>query len=312
MKRILSFLSALVLPLTFLASLPAHAASDGLLFGQKHAYSVTFRKNDEAIVYARVTLSNNTESPLSEVTFTGDSSISELSVLQMILPPTCEKYSYTALSSSSVCEKYGDPDYTTSYSYNPDGEQTKYYRLNASQDSNGKITVPLHDPVAADKSGAVILAYVSKGYVKNGIFGTKRYEFLTLGASSRQSETSIGISLDSGLFFKTTPENNGGVMPMMGVAELTARDSDISTGTVAIENKTLDSTVASIGSGQITETATGVAPEERFSVKGEYAVSRTRLYWREITWALSSVLATLSIILIVVLLIVKAAKKSKK
>lgn len=308
MKRLVLALAGIFM-IPLIIAPPARAVNDGLLFGQKHAYSVTFRKNGEAIVYARVTVSNAASDPLSELSFsTGSDSITELTALQMVLPPACEKYNYS--SGTTLCEKYGDPDYSTTYSYNPDGEQTKYYRLDPKQE-NGTIKLTLHDAIVPDKSGAVILAYVSKSYVTGGLFGTQRYAFRTLGAATRQSDTTIGISLDSGLTFKEKQPQYGGVIPMMGVAELSARDTNA--GTVsAIENKTLDNTVAMIGSGQKTETASGVAPNEQFSVTGEFATSRTKLYWREIVWSILTLLVSVAVMVVIIVVLIRQARKSRK
>ena len=299
-------LSVLAILSPLMLSVPARAQS-ALLFGQKHYYSVTFRANQEAIVYARIVLTNNSETPMTTAKFTnGSSKINELVALQMILPRSCDKYSnvYPTMINTPACDKYSDPDYTTTYSYNPDGEQTQYFPLKTDK-SDSDFTVNLSKPIEASKSGSIVLAYVSKDYVTSGAYGVKNYDFKTLGAEARQGDTAVANDVDSGLTLKgAIDEKRDGIPPMMGIAELSTKDS---AGTVAISNKTLDSTVSGIGSGgKKSETATGVAPGEQFSARGSYAADSWRLYAKVTTIV---IIATVGTVLLFVLILIALVRK---
>jgi hypothetical protein len=71
MKKIFKcLLSFLFISIIFLTSYvkPAKAQS-GLFFGQDHKYSVIFRGNGEAVVYARIALTNGDEDILRDISF---------------------------------------------------------------------------------------------------------------------------------------------------------------------------------------------------------------------------------------------------
>ena len=285
-------------------------AENSLLFGQRHYYSVTFRSNGEAIVMARIVISNSETTDLSSLQFdTGDDKISELSAFQMILPPACEKYVYNG---TNICEKYGDPDYATTYSYNPDGDQIKYYRLKTSENQNdNKISVELNQPIVANKSGAVILSYVSKSYVGRNMLGLRHYNFRTLGAEKRQAETNVAISVDSGLSIHGNNNSYCCIYPLAAsTKDMAVMSGSSESGSTPIENSTFDSVVAGIGSGgQRNEKATGIAPHEQFSFKGEYADKAWKLY---VCWILLSLITLALVILALTWLIRKIIHRRKK
>lgn len=303
LQRITLVSLALFLATFSLLSPKTKAQTPSLLFGQKHFYTVNFRKNGEAIVLARVVITNNTDQPLKSVKFGfGNDKLTEINALQMILPQACDKYATSAMySTSTTCEKYTDPDYTSTYSYNPDGEKTKYYRLKPATTGNS-FSIELNQPIEADKSGSVVVAYVSKSYVKHWPFGISRYNFRTLSADQRQNETDIAINLDSGLHFKTDYNNSCCIYPMAAGATMdVAGVANISSSSKEIVNPTLDNTVAQIGTyGQKNEKATGVAPDEQFSVKGEFADATWKLYRYEAFWSLVGIVALLALLVVVI------------
>src|SRR3989344_4037119 len=85
-------------------------AQGEILFGQKHYYSVLFRGNGEAIVTARLELTNPNDQPLSEFSFQiPKANVSEVAMYQSEQSFPCLRYDYYA--PNRPCLEYGAPDY---------------------------------------------------------------------------------------------------------------------------------------------------------------------------------------------------------
>jgi len=64
------FFAAFFIAITMMAGLaPAAGAQSDLLFGQNHYYSVVFRGNGEAVVYAKMIIPNPGDTPLADLSF---------------------------------------------------------------------------------------------------------------------------------------------------------------------------------------------------------------------------------------------------
>jgi hypothetical protein len=281
--------SCVILTATFFtfASSSQAQSQNSLLFGQIHRYSVVFRGNGEAIVYARIVLTNpSTTSVLNQLQLQpGSGQLTNFTAFQQVLPQQCLQYGSYGYGANN-CAKYGDPDYSPNNyygGYGSAGGQTQYYSLNVDQ-SNGSYQITLSQPIAPNKSGAVILSYIATGYVKKSALGLYTFNFETLKATDRISDIQVSADVDSDLLLKGKRSQVNYNMPSSGLQSASAGAS--------LSNPMLDTLSSQIGSyGPIVKTAKGLAPGETLTVKGEYAASWWTLYLNSIIWVLLIVAA---------------------
>jgi hypothetical protein len=289
MKKISKYLLSIIfISVIFLTSYVKPAqAQGGLFFGQDHKYSVIFRGNGEAVVYARIALTNGDEEILRDISFEIPGvDPSEMVMYQIELPQVCVEYDYTM--GSRRCLEYTDPDYFqntyrySGYYYGDTSGEIEYSKLDYSRTGN-LYEVELANPLGSYDSTAVVVAYTAKGYVKKTL-GLYRYEFETFKVPARIQDVSVAIEVDSDLYLKGKKSE---------VNYSSDIESDLimeASPSAGITSKQLDNVVGSIGyGGQIVKSAENLSPNESFTVNGQYSASWLRLY--------------LSSILIVVLII---------
>lgn len=270
---LLSLLSLFILP----SFLGIASAQSELFFGQNHFYTVIFRGNGEAIVYAKIAITNPNEKQLTEFSFEIPKvSPTEIVMYQMKLPRECVRHDYN--SPGHPCLKWRDPDYTKSYySYRYQEGKTEYQKIQFTKSGNlYHFTLPT--PVEPYKSTAIVVAYAARGYVKETL-GLFKFNFETIKVPSRIERIRVAIDVDSGLLLKGKRSKVNYRVP---TSELAAPQ--------AISSLDLDRVVGKIGSyGPLIREAKNLSPNETFVVRGEYAANWLRLY-------LNSILLTILII----------------
>lgn len=273
----LSLLSLFVLPF----SVGTAFAQGELFFGQNHSYTVIFRGNGEAIVYAKIAITNPDEKQLTEFSFEIPKvSPTEIAMYQMKLPQECVRYDYN--SPGRPCLEWRDPDYTQGYYYYGFGfreGQTEYQKIQFTKSGNlYRFTLPT--PVEPYKSTAIVVAYAAKGYVKES-FGLFKFNFETIKVPSRIEQIRVVVDVDSDLFLKGKRAKVDYGVPAT---------EELAMPLVTLSSRDLDRVVGKIGSyGPLVKEAKNLSPNETFIVRGEYATKWFRLY-------LSSILLTLLII----------------
>jgi hypothetical protein len=272
----LTFLSLFVLPI-FIGTASVQGE---LFFGQNHSYTVTFRGNGEAIVYAKMIITNPDEKPLKEFSFEIPKvSPTEIAMYQMKLPQKCVRYDYK--TPGRPCLEWRDPDYVQWYYYYDYGYQegkTEYQKIQYTKSGNlYRFTLPT--PVEPYKSTAIVIAYVAKGYVKKS-FGLFKFNFETIKVPSRIEQIRVAVDVDTDLLLKGKRAKVDYGTP--AISEIAAPET--------VSSPDLDRVVGKIGSyGPLIKKATNLAPNETLIVRGEYATNWFRLY-------LSSILITILII----------------
>ncbi len=266
-------ISAFLLSLFVSPILVGTASAQGeLFFGQNHFYTVIFRGNGEAIVYAKIAITNPDEKPLAELSFEIPKvSPTEIAMYQMKLPRECVRYDYD--SPGQPCLEWRDPDYTQRYYYYGYGYrevQTEYQKIQFTRSGNlYRFTLPT--PVEPYKSTAIVVVYAAKGYVKES-FGLFKFSFETIKVPSRIEQIRVAVDVDSDLLLKG---KRAQVDYGVSTSELVAPQ--------AISSRDLDRVVGKIGSyGPLVKEAKNLAPNETFIVRGEYATNWFRLYLRSI------------------------------
>jgi hypothetical protein len=282
MRKKLLAVAALTVAALFIF-VPKTKAADQLLLGQNHDYSVVFRGNGEAIVYARLVVTNSDETPLTKYSFkVPQVTPTEMVMFQQELGRVCKQYDYTA---GNKCAAYTDPDYNQSYySLYGSGEEAKYTKIKFQQ-SGDQYSFDLPKAIEPYKSGAVIVSYAAKGYVKESM-GLFSFDLQTLKVDKRISNLQVSIDVDSDLQLagkKSEVQYKTGE-----VADLKAATPD------SVSSRDLDRVAGSIGRGGVlVKQAKNLAPDESYRVTGQYARSWWRLYLLQILGALLLVAAIL-------------------
>ncbi|HEY4518380.1 MAG TPA: hypothetical protein VJG48_02015 [Candidatus Paceibacterota bacterium] len=279
----------LSLCLVFVAAGSALAQSE-LFFGQSHYYSVIFRGNGEAIVYAKLVVKNLEDKPLTEYSFEMPKATpSELVMYQIKLPQTCIRYGYkTVPQNTRVCEQYQDPNYEGQYyssSYN--NGQTEYQKINFTRTGNlYKFSLPTQ--IEPMKSTAILVAYAAGGYVDKGLTAL-RFNFETLKVPARIKDVKVTVDVDTDLLLKGKPATVNYNSQLFGVSQGGVAMSP------SISSPDMDKVANNIGArGALVKQASNLSPNESFSVKGEYATSWFRLYLATLLWIALIVVAVIA------------------
>ncbi|MEO0075855.1 MAG: hypothetical protein ABIK31_07145 [candidate division WOR-3 bacterium] len=213
---------------------------------------------------------------------------------QMKLPQECVRYDYN--SPGQPCLEWRDPDYAQRYYYYGYGYQEgqiEYQKIQFTKSGNlYRFTLPT--PVEPYKSTAIVVAYATKGYVKES-FGLFKFNFETIKVPSRIEQIRVAVDADSDLLLKG---KRAQVDYGVSLTELAAPQT--------ISSRDLDRVVSKIGSyGPLVKEAKNLSPNETFIVRGEYATNWFRLY-------LKSILLTIFIIIAIfagVYFLVRSLKK---
>ncbi len=303
MKKLFTRVVLIILTIFLSVAAPignVSAATSDLFFGQDHSYTVIFRGNGETITYAKLAFTNSGDTDQTDFSFkVPGATPSELAIFQMKLPDECTSYSYNNYYSDRECEKYSEADYSQDYYYSYSNEDAEYQKATYTKSGdNYKITLPTS--VKANKSSALIVAYVARGYVTES-WGLFKFNFQTLEVNSRVNTTRVAVDVDSDLILK-------GKNASVSYNSTTNKTTDMAAAAESFSSAKLDNIVGQIGSyTQLVKQAKNLSKNESFSVKGEYSANWFRLY-------LSSIVITVAIIGVVtiaVIVLVKVLSKRK-
>lgn len=273
----------------------AQAQTGNLFFGQKQAYSVMLRGNGEAVVYARINFTNTSDTAIKTFSLQiPDVNVSEFMALQSQAqtqsqpkPPIRCPYASTPqeqLDCPVDYYKITPPTYTINYQ--------GYKKLTVTK-TGDKYELQLEQEVQPQKNSTFVLAYVASGYVKKSL-GVYKYSFQTPEFDSRIQNIDLSFSVDSGYFLKgDNSEINYAERNFTATLDSAIAESGKDSTTLA--SPLFNSVVDSIGtSGQLYKHAQNLAPNESFSVQGEYATNKWSMIWWEITWKILVGLAVLA------------------
>lgn len=307
MKRILLILAAGAMAM--FGSAPASAVS--LLDGQTHYYTVQFRSDNKAVVYAKLVFQNGDsakERDSFSFSLPSGVKVESLTVQQILTKAgtsSCKRYETydayykrTGVSTSSIkpsaeslqclepASGYNeDFDYTSnsngySYYYDyyyPEYRRTENYEYTdvSPAIANDTYTLKLPHAIKPHKQGAVLVSFISESYA-SGLMGRFNYDFRTFKATELIDRANVAINFDEELYSreatqKRTTESAPGALTQ-GVAADTSYRS-----------KSLDSIIGTVGGGgTYTRTQTKMLPGDVMRVSGVYATKPLLLYLKEI------------------------------
>jgi len=302
-KIVAKIFAAFFIVITALAGFAApSSAQSELLFGQSHYYSVIFRGNGEAIVYAKMVIPNPGDTPLADLSFEVPGAVpTEMAIYQMTVQAPCNRFA--PMTSGMIvrpCAEYGAPNYDNSYNYGND--QAHYTKVDFTNSGNlYKFTLP--NPIGASQTTAVVVAYAARGYVKDS-FGLFKFNFETLKVPSRIAKLQVGVDVDSDLFLK----GKKAVVNYTVSGASSATGLGMATGKADISSQEFNNTVSSIGSnGAILKNASNLSPNESFTVKGEYAAS----WWRLNLFGIVMTIVIVAVIIVGIWFLMRFLNKRK-
>jgi hypothetical protein len=273
------------------APLPAITTNSGLLFSQSHAYDVHLRGNGEAIVNARITVTNTSDSDLKSLAYTADkASISEIAAYQQVTAKTCAPVPQPLGTSTEPAKPASDsgsagptvvaapPVNTNCIDADPNTSTNYYYPYYSTSYSkatvalNGQaINITLPEVVSPNKQTTIVLAYAATGYVTHR-WGALDYSYSTLKADTRIKDLTVAVSVDENYYLAGSKSKVNYRTP----ATATDLESNLKTNSGVANGANVDTSyVQNIGqNGAVIKNASQLAPHESFTVAGRYAASR--------------------------------------
>ncbi|OGK14113.1 hypothetical protein A3A93_00095 [Candidatus Roizmanbacteria bacterium RIFCSPLOWO2_01_FULL_38_12] len=310
-QKILTFLFLLLLPTVIHAQTAVSAPQTPSvqidnpkeilpLLGQNHYYTVTFRGNSEAIVTFRAAFSNFNDNPKSSVSFKVPKvTPKQITAFQIIREKRCirfdEQFYNDPTRSKSLekprCLEYQEPNYFDSW-----WEGTTYNRAEV-EIKGDTVNISLPNPINPNGSGSIILFYKSQDYVKRGFGGVYKYTFESLKSDEPISYLAVGINTDSDMKLKGASTGIDYFSPVISPLI----DSLSVVKKTNIVSPDLDNLISQIGQGTIVKYSNYLGPLDSLTVSGAYASSLFALYSKEITIAVSIIIAILLIISFMIL-----------
>jgi nitrate reductase NapE component len=232
-----------------------------LLCGYDHSYTVILRDNKESFVYGRILITNPENKPLTEFSFEIPRVLpNEIAMYQINLPQECVRYE----GSSNNCIKWGgSTNYKCDYEYKSLSDlQYQKIQFNKAGDFY-HLTLPT--PVDQHKSTVIVIAYTTKGYVKEK-FGLFEFSFETIKVPLEVERIIVKVELDSNSFLKDELSRNKFF-------------SEMNVEVPFLTINSLNEVVSQIGrSGVLSGTARNLSQNETLVLNGQYAKSLFRLY----------------------------------
>ncbi|OGG07695.1 hypothetical protein A2872_01915 [Candidatus Gottesmanbacteria bacterium RIFCSPHIGHO2_01_FULL_42_12] len=259
------------------------------IFGQDQYYTVTFRGNGEAVVSLKVILTNNSEENLNSI----DLRVPKINPTDIVAYQVIkEKVCLGRMESigeirpiEELCTNVAEPDYYQMWG------QAKYQKAKAFIEGD-TIQIGLPRPVVPGGSGSFLLYFRGFGYARKSLLGGFEYSFESLKVNDKIRNLQIGISTDSDLVLKEVKgQVNYGRSEMMLAAP--------------VANAQMDSYYQQVGYGQINKTATNLMPLESYTVKGGYADSPWKNYFKELGIGLVVLIGLIGLIGVIVKLFAK-------
>lgn len=286
------------------------------MFGQTQAYDVLLRGNSEAVVTARVTLTNANSEALTKLSYTlASGKLGTVRAFQQLNCQALPILDPTGVSTGSV----GAPSpisvpgvaTTNSYAQNtaiPEcypslvehplyapttGQNSAYlktqplYYYPSSDLSYKKVTLSstgtamvLTLPQALEKgdSTTVLINYTVSGLVHKKL-GVYNYEFKTLKTDDQVSDVTVAVSVDENYKLADVAADKVNYRPTAPSSGVSAQlqSGVASSGVSATDTTNYLSSIG--GNGNIVKHATQLAPKETFTVAGRYASSTFLLNW---------------------------------
>ncbi|MDD5331406.1 MAG: hypothetical protein PHE43_01105 [Candidatus Nanoarchaeia archaeon] len=293
MKKIVLILLALIILPSVLAIMPV---PDQTSFGQDQYYSVTFDKEGEAAVAAKITYYNSATEDMNEVVVELPGTNHRIvSVLQEYYAKEkrCSYWEDVCFKSDAngFCEEF-KKQCNNWYEYQV--YPPYYYALKYDEDKlsdSVKYTIKLSKPIKSQETGSVILYYKSSDYVENS-FGVYKFEFETLKIPYDSKYVSVAVDVVDDLKMSNTNSQT----QYLDVSYDKA--ASFAGGAQSEELYRYSNYIGN--NGQRLEQTSNLDPWESLKVKGKYSSSWFNLHKGSILiWTLVGILVIVGAVLLV-------------
>lgn len=302
-----------------------------LINGQTHFYTVQFRSDSKAVVYAKLVFQNgssSTDRDSFSFSLPDGVKVNNFSSQQILAksssPVPCLRYEtlqeyqartgtttslpiYDAKNSmQKLCLEKGQAEYDEGFDFASGTQDYAYsyyspsylYRDNYEyadikpEVKDNTYTLKLAHAVKPHKQGAVLVSFTSDSYASS-VLGYSKYSFRTLRVDEMVDSANVAIAFDQELYSRDVTQKR--------VSESSSSDKTSSTiGATAnsYKSSSLDRLASSVGQGGVyTRTQTRMIPSDVMKVSGVYATNQILLFAKEILITLL-VLAIFALILI--------------
>lgn len=263
------------------------------IINQVHVYNTLFRYNGEVIVSARVTIANGTDAAVESVTLKPKNlSARRFDALQQVTS-VCRANQDRTIVPYEFCVTPPVGFFETYYVSRETG-----YQLLKSELQDGAYKISLAQPLAPRKQTTLLISYRGFGYVKQGWFGRRTFDFVTLATENEISSSKVTVDVDTDLFFsgkKSTIQ----FRETQYAPQLSESNSQFGLSYGVASDAGMSNFVRTVDrGGAMTKTAQYLGPNETLTVKGAYATSRLGLYY---PWLLVVIIGIIIIIVLGVL-----------
>lgn len=231
-------------------------------------YTVTFDKEQEATVVAKLTYTNVTKSDIKDLKLEiPGTSLRVISVLQeqRVATKACASYDYNTPVDEATgmrkCLRYSDQtnSYTNTYALLDFDAPTA-----TSGGSSSALTITLKQAIASGQTGTVILNYKAKG-MASPVWNGYKYNFQTIKSPYDVDNVRVAINVTDDLYIKETAQGQtnyvadiSSAMPMLSSSAFT-------------ESAPISKISSSIQESQgVVKQTTSLDPNENYKVEGKY------------------------------------------
>lgn len=303
-----------VISITVTPWLSGLSAAEHSLASQGY-YTLNFLANREAVVYARLVISNNETKPLTSITVqlpAGE--VRDMAIFQQALPKKC--LSYVTYPGGFSCGSLTDAEFKDFIEY-PKGilwTQQPFYTasyLKAAYTREGNIyTVTFPLPVKQYKATGLVISYIAKGYTREPFPGYTTYSFTTFKVPAIFHTERVAIDVDNDVNLFIYDERTQRIMNRSVITGY-ANEYYPAGGKVPIS--TLDRLIIAAGlSGAKTAKSQVLLSNETYTVTGEYGTGETLLHYAPLVKHLNSILAGFAALLASMYLLRRFRKKHRQ
>jgi len=281
-RRILQLIMISVLSLLWLAPVvnaqSTIVSSGQAIFGESQAYDVLLRGNGQAVVNARLTVTNTNDYPLTTVMYSFDgASLTDFAAYQEVSSNLCQPIplssSGTGAVGSGAVSSQSSSGISSTACIAPNAPTPTYYPYYGTsykkakvELSSNSVVITLAAPIAVGQSQTVIIGYIASGYIKSHL-GAYNFNFQTLKSVDRTGQLSVAVSVDQN-YLLSGANSKVNYQPAVATSAVSSLQSGLA------PDSATTAYIQGIGNqGQIVKTASQLAPGESFSVKGTFATN---------------------------------------
>lgn len=288
------------------AAMPIMAPPPDMSFGQNHYYSVVFDEEGDAIIAARLDMTNIGKNNMKSVELEiPGRSMRIVNVVQEVrdIEKKCSRYVYEA--DVSFYEGAGSEKRCANWY---ERQVTRYYSVDKHifpMSKSTRVILDLEREIEPQEKTTILIYYKVHGYVSTSL-GLSKFDFETIKLNQDINQIRVAVNVQEGLYLKGG-EANVDYIQGFGMMETAKADA------VGMESPEMTQFSDSITYARgYVKNAQGLDPFESFHVEGEFAKSWFGLHSVGVLTSIAVFLVGLIAIVLVVKRIMRTARRSLK